>query len=172
MALDESFEALLLVLASVRSSRLRPPCAGSVNIEDPSGGSRTFQAEVHHGEMTWSFTDGAITHSFTPSGGGTVQSRAGDVQRIPRDRDDYLPEEILPFFPLSMPIWGGMQDNFRVVGAEAGATGVRLSLVHMEDPSFTGTAFVDTEYGVVTEFVTPAQKLVVRDLGRLPLMRP
>lgn len=56
----------------------------------------------------------------------------------------------------------------RHVRGEADATGVRLSLVHMEDPSFTGSAFVDTEYGVVTEFETPAQRLVVRDLGRLP----
>ncbi len=166
--MDESFNALLLILAAVRSSRLRPPCAGSVHIEDRAGGSRSAQAEVHYGDMTWSFTDGLNAYSFTPSGGGTIQSRAGDVQRIPRDRDDYLPEEIVPFFPLSMPIWGGMQDNFRVVGAEADATGVRLSLVHMEDPSFTGSAFVDTEYGVVTEFETPAQRFVVRDLGRLP----
>ncbi|HEX9228783.1 MAG TPA: hypothetical protein VF885_19455 [Arthrobacter sp.] len=61
-----------------------------------------------------------------------------------------------------------MQDNFRVVGAEAQAGGVRLSLVHVEDPSVTGSAFVDTEYGVDTEFETPAQSFVVRDLGRLP----
>lgn len=39
---------------------------------------------------------------------------------------------------------------------------------HVEDPSSTGSAFVDTEYGVVTEFETPAQRLVVSDLGRLP----
>jgi hypothetical protein len=32
MAVDESFNALLLILAAVRSSRLRPPCAGSVHI--------------------------------------------------------------------------------------------------------------------------------------------
>ena len=166
--MDESFNALLLILSAVRSARLRPPCAGSVLIEDRAGGSRSAQAEVHYGDMTWKFTDGLNTYSFTPSGGSRIESHTGDTQRIPRDRDDYLPEEIVPFFPLSMPIWGGMQDNFRVVGAEADATGVRLSLVHMEDPSFTGSAFVDTEYGVVTEFETPAQKLVVRDLGRLP----
>lgn len=118
--------------------------------------------------MTWKFSDGLNTYSFTPSGGGRIESRTGDSQRIPRERDDYLPEEFAPFFPLSMPIWGGMQDNFRVVGAEAQAGGVRLSLVHVEDPSFTGSAFVDTEYGVVTEFETPAQSFVVRDLGRLP----
>ena len=69
---------------------------------------------------------------------------------------------------MSMPIWGGTQDNFRVVGAEVETGGVRLSLVHVEDQSFTGSAFVDTEYGVVTEFETPAQRLSVRDLVRLP----
>ena len=168
MAVDESFNALLLILAAVRSSRLRPPCAGHVHIEDRSGGGRSVQAEVHYGDMTWKFTDGLTTYSFTPDSGGRIESRTGDSRRIPRERDDYLPEEIAPFFPLSMPIWGGMQDNFRVVGAEPAATGVRLSLVHMEDPSFTGSAFVDTEYGVVTEFETPAQRLFLRGLGRLP----
>ena len=166
--MDESVSALLLLLAAVRSSRLRPPCTGTVYIKDRSGGSRSAQAEVHHGDMTWKFTDGLITHSFTPSRGGRIESRAGTSQRIPRERDDYLPEEIAPFFPLSMPIWGGMQDNFRVVGAEALAGGVRLALAHVDDPSFTGTAFVDTGYGVVTEFSTPAQSLSIRDLGRLP----
>ena len=75
---------------------------------------------------------------------------------------------VAPSFPLSMPIWRGMQGNFRVVGAEAGAGGVRLSLARVGDPSFTGTAFADTGYGVVTEFSTPAQSLSIRDLGRLP----
>lgn len=171
VAVDESFNALLLVLTAVRNSRLRPPCAGSVHIEDRAGGSWAAQAEVHYGDMTWKFTDGSNSYSFTPSAGGAIESGPGNVRRIPRDRDDYLPEEIVPFFPLSMPIWGGMQDDFRVVGAEADATGVRLALVHMEDPGFTGSAYVDTEYGVVTEFETPALRLVVRDLGRLPLAR-
>lgn len=169
---DESFNALLSILAAVRSSRLQPPCAGSVHLEDRAGGSRSAQAEVHHGDMTWTFTDGHDTHSFTPSVGGTIESAAGDVRQLPRERDDYLPEEILPFFPLAMPIWGGMQDDFRVVGAEADAAGVRVSLVHVEDPGFTGSAYVDTGYGVVTEFETPARRFVVRDLGRLPLTRP
>ena len=118
--------------------------------------------------MTWKFTDGLTTYSFTLSHGRRIESRAGNSQRIPRERDDYLPAEIAPFFPLSMPIWGGMQDDFRVVGAEAEAGGVRLSLAYVGDPGFTGTAFVGTEYGVVTEFSTPAQSLSVRDLGRLP----
>lgn len=166
--MDESFDALLQVLGAVRSSRLRPPVAGSIHIEDRSGASRSAQAEVHYGDMTWTFTDGGDTYSFTPAGGGTVRNNSGDVQRLPRDRDDYLPEQITPFFPLSMPIRGAMQDNFRVVRADADAGGVRLSLVHVEDPTFTGSAFVDTDYGVVTEFVTPAQKLYVRDLGTLP----
>ena len=170
--MDESFNALLSILAAVRSSRLQPPCAGTVHLEERAGGSRAVQVEVHYGDMTWTFTDGQDTYSFTPSGGGTIQGATGDVQQIPRDRDDYLPEEILPFFPLAMPIWGGMQDDFRVVQAEADATGVRLSLVHVEDPRFTGSAYVDTGYGVVTEFETPARRSVVRDLGRLPLMRP
>lgn len=38
-------------------------------------------------------------------------------------------------------------------------------LVHVEDPSFTGSAFVDTEYGVVTEFETPAQSLLSATLA-------
>lgn len=168
MALNESFNALLLILAAVRSSRLRPACAGSVHIESRSGDSRSVEVEVHFGDMTWKFSDGVSTYSFSPSGGGRIENLTGDTQSIPRERDDYLPEEIVPFFPLSMPIWGGMQDNFRVVGAETQAGGVRLSLVDVEDSSFTGSAFVDTDYGVVTEFETPSQKLVVRDLGRLP----
>lgn len=168
MAVDESFNALLLILAAVRSSRLRPPCAGSVHIEDQSGASTSAQAEVHYGDMAWKFTEGSRTYSFTPADGGKVESSTGNTQRIPRERDDYLPEEIAPFFPLSMPIWGGIQDNFRVVGAEAKSGGVHLSLVHTEDPRFTGSAFVDTEYGVVIEFETPARRLSVRDLVRLP----
>ena len=168
MVADESFSALLMVLAAVRNSRLQPPCAGTVRIHDRSGGSRVVSAEVHFGDMTWKFTDDRKTYSFTPSDGGRIEHHAGGTERIPRERDDYLPEEIVPFFPLSMRIWGGVQDNYRVVGAEANDLGVRLSLAHVEDPGFTGSAFVDTEYGVVTEYETPAQRFVVRDLGRLP----
>jgi hypothetical protein len=67
-----------------------------------------------------------------------------------------------------MPIWGGDADNFRVVDAKAGEAGVRLSLVHLEDSSFIGSAFVDTRRGVVTEIETPYGNLFVRNLGSLP----
>ena len=167
MAVDESFNALLFLAAFAEL-----PAAAAVrrqrSYRRPVGGSRSARAEVHYGDMTWKFTNGLNTYSFTLSHGRRIESRAGNSQRIPRERDDYLPAEIAPSFPLSMPILGGMQDDFRVVGAEAEAGGVRLSLAYVGDPSFTGTAFVGTEYGVVTEFSTPAQSLSVRDLGRLP----
>lgn len=137
MVEDDSFAALLLVLASVRSSRLRPPCTGVVHIEDSAGGSRSAQAEVHYGDMTWKLMDDRGTYSFTPSRGGMIEDHASGIERIPRERDDYLPEGITPFFPLSAPIWGGLQDDFRVTGARAVDGGVRLSLVHVEDPGFT-----------------------------------
>jgi len=56
-----------------------------------------------------------------------------------------------------MRIWGGMADDFRVAGAELEGEGVRLALVSIEDPRFTGSAFVSTRYGIMTEYVTPAR---------------
>ncbi|MCU1561871.1 MAG: hypothetical protein JWN05_250 [Arthrobacter sp.] len=67
-----------------------------------------------------------------------------------------------------MRIWGGIPDNFRVAGAEVEGEGVRLALVALEDPRFTGSAFVNTKFGVMTEYVTPAQRFSVRALSWLP----
>lgn len=166
--MDKSFDALLLVLAAVRRARLVPALSASVDIVGPSGDRTTGTATVSYSDRTWTYSDSYGTTTFTPEEGTRVESRAG-TEVIPRDRDDWLPEGIAPFFPLSMPIWGGKADNFRVVNAEAGDGGVRLSLAHVEDPNFTGSAFVDTSFGVVTEFETPAQKLFVRDLTDLPM---
>jgi hypothetical protein len=67
-----------------------------------------------------------------------------------------------------MRIWGGIPDDFRVAGAEVEREGVRLALVSIGDPRFTGSAFVNTKYGVMTEYVTPARTFHVRDLSWLP----
>lgn len=166
--MDKSFDALLLILTAVRNARLHPALTASVDIVSPAGERTTGTAVVSHRERTWKYTDSLGTITFTPEDGARVESRAG-TEVIPRDRDDWLPEGIAPFFPLAMPFWGGVSDNFRVVNADAGDGGVRLSLVHLEDPKFTGSAFVNTRYGVVTEFETPAHKLFVRDLTDLPL---
>lgn len=106
--------------------------------------------------------------SFTPARGGRIEYSTGEVEQAPRDRDDYLPPEVALFFPLSMRIWGGIPDDFRVAGAEVEREGVRLALVSIEDLRFTGSAFVNTKYGVVTEYVTPARTFHVRDLSWLP----
>lgn len=67
-----------------------------------------------------------------------------------------------------MRIWDGMADDFRVTGAESEDEGVRLALVNREHPRYTGSAFVNTRCGVMTDYMTPAQTFTVWDLSWLP----
>jgi hypothetical protein len=141
----------------------------TVDQVDAGGARQSAEVMVSHSDGTWTVTDENKTWSFTPARGSRVEyGGTGEVEQAPRDRDDYLPPEIALFFPLSMRIWGGTADDFRVAGAEADGEGVRLALVSVEDPSFTGSAFVNTKYGVMTEYVTPARTFHVRDLRWLP----
>jgi hypothetical protein len=166
---DESFEALLSILTAVRNSSMQRRLGATVdqvNLED--GATRSSEVMVSYSDRIWTVTDENKTWTFTPSTGGRIEYSTGKVEQRPRSRDDYLPPEIALFFPLSMRIWGGIPDDFRVAGAEVEGEGVRLALVSIEDPRFTGSAFVNTKYGVMTEYETPAQRFSVRDLSWLP----
>ena len=167
--MDESFEALLSILTAVRNSLMQRRLGATVDQVDTDGGARqSAEVMVSYSDRTWTVTDENKTWSFTPARGGRIEYSTGEVEQAPRDRDDYLPPEVALFFPLSMRIWGGTPDDFRVAGAEVEGEGVRLALVSIEDPRFTGTAFVNTKYGVMTEYVTPARTFHVRDLSWLP----
>ncbi|SDL30597.1 hypothetical protein SAMN04487913_10829 [Arthrobacter sp. ok362] len=169
MAVDESFNALLLILTAVRNSLMQRRLGATVDVVDMEGGDRrSAEVIVSYSYRTWSVTDENKLWSFTPARGGRIEYSTGEVEQAPRDRDDYLPPEIALFFPLSMRIWGGIPDDFRVAGAEVEGEGVRLALIALEDPRFTGSAFVDTKYGVMTEYETPARRFSVRDLSWLP----
>lgn len=165
----ESFEALLSILTAVRNSSMQRRLGATVEQVDNDGGAR-YSAEVmvSHSDRIWTVTDEHKVWSFTPAEGGRIEYNTGEVEQAPRDRDDYLPPEVALFFPLSMRIWGGMSDDFRVAGAEVEGEGVRLALVSTEDPRFTGSAFVNTKFGVMTEYETPARTFHVRDLSWLP----
>ena len=123
---------------------------------------------VSYSDRLWTATDDYKTWMFTPASGGRIGYRTGKVEQALRDRDDYLPLEVALFFPLSMRIWSGVPDDHRVTGAKAEDGGVRLSLVAFEDLCFTGSAFVNTKYGVVTKYVTSGRAFTVRNLGWLP----
>lgn len=169
MAVDESFDALLSVLTAVRNSLMQRRLGATVDqVDTDSGARQSAEVMVNYSDRTWTVTDEDKTWSFTPARGGRIEYGTGEVEQAPRDRDDYLPPEVALFFPLSMRIWGGIPDDFRVAGAEVEDEGVRLALVSIEDPRFNGSAFVNTKYGVMTEYVTPARTFHVRDLGRLP----
>lgn len=167
--MDESFEALLSILTAVRNSSMQRRLGATVDRVDTDGGARqSAEVMVSYSDRIWTVTDKNKTWSFTPSTGGRIEYSTGEVEQAPRDRDDYLPPEVALFFPLSMRIWGGIADDFRVAGAEVEGEGVRLALVALKDPRFTGSAFVNTKYGVMTEYVTPARTNHVRDLRWLP----
>jgi hypothetical protein len=166
---DESVEALLSILTAVRNSSMQRRLGATVeqvNLED--GTTRSAEVMVSYNDRIWTVTDEDKTWSFTPARGGRIEYTTGKIEQRPRERDDYLPPEIALFFPLSMRVWGGIPDDFRVAGAEVEGDGVRLALVSLEDPRFTGSAFVNTKYGVMTEYVTPARTFHVRNLGWLP----
>ena len=167
--MDESFEALLSILTAVRNSLMQRRLGANVDQVDTDGGARhSAEVMVSYSDRTWTVIDESKTWSFTPARGGRIEYGTREVEQAPRDRDDYLPPEVALFFPLSMRIWGGIPDDFRVTEAEVEGEGVRLALVSVEDPRLTGSALVNTKYGVMTEFVTPARTFHVRDLSWLP----
>ena len=167
--MDDSFEALLSILTAVRNSPMQRGVGATVDQMDTDGGARhSAEVMVSYSDRIWTVTDEIKSWSFTPARGGRIEYSTGEVEQASRERDDYFPPEIALFFPLSMRVWGGIADDFRVTGAEAQDGGVRLALVSIEDPRFSGSAFVNTKYGVMTEYVTPARTFHVRDLSWLP----
>jgi hypothetical protein len=157
---DESFEALLSILTSVRNALMQRRVGAFVDQVNLENGERqSAEVMVSYADRIW---------TVTPTSGGRIEYRNGKVEEAPRDRDDYLPPEVALFYPLSMRIWGGIPDNYRVTGAQTEDEGVRLALAAIEDPHETGSAFVNTKYGVMTEYLTPARTYTVRDLSWLP----
>jgi hypothetical protein len=166
---DESFEALLSILTSVRNALMQRRVGAFVDQVNLENGERqSAEVMVSYADRIWTVTDDRKTWTFTPTSGGRIEYRNGKVEEAPRDRDDYLPPEVALFYPLSMRIWGGIPDNYRVTGAQTEDEGVRLALAAIEDPHETGSAFVNTKYGVMTEYLTPARTYTVRDLSWLP----
>ncbi|MDQ0820732.1 hypothetical protein QFZ79_003104 [Arthrobacter sp. V4I6] len=162
---------LLSILTAVRNSSMQRSVGAivdQVNLESGARQSVEVMVSYSYSDRIWTVTDDHKTWLFTPARGGRIYYRNGKIEETPRDRDDYLPPEIALFFPLSMRIWGGIPDDHRVAGAEAEGEGVRLALAAIEDPRFTGSAFVNTKYGVMTEYVTSGRTFTVRDLSWLP----
>lgn len=137
-------------------------------VSNENGDRRSAEVMVSYADRSWTVSDDRKAWTFTPENGGRIEYLDGRVEEVPRDRNDYLPPEIALFYPLSMRIWDGTADDFRVTGAQREDGGVRLTLANREDPRFTGSAFVNTRFGVMTEYETPAHRFTVRDLSGLP----
>lgn len=158
------------MLRAVRNARATPALAATVITHRTGGGHRTGRAEVDHNARTWSLVEGSTAFSYCPDRGWVIDSVTG-TEKLPRDRDDWLPQGLLPFFPLALPIWGGDGDDFQVQRAELRHGQVTLGFAHMEDPKFTGTAVIDTRLDLVTEFTTSPERVSVTDIrlvGGLP----
>lgn len=167
---EPSFAALLMVMKAVRNARAQPALTATVTTQGYNGEKRTGRADVDYNARRWSLIEGNAAFSYTPDQGWTIGSATG-TEMPPRDRDDWLPQGLLPFFPLALPIWGGDGDDFQVESAEPSDGRVTLTFAHTEDPGFRGTAVIDTRRGIVMEFTTPAGSVVITDIrvaGEIP----
>ncbi|MGM0929642.1 MAG: hypothetical protein ACQEXN_08030 [Actinomycetota bacterium] len=157
------FEALLALLSAVRNASLRGPLPAVVDRTDHEGNTDSVKVRISDGDGRWSVEadDGSI--AFDPSA-GLVTRAGGTVEKIGHERPDWLPDEVRLFYPLTMRIWGGHQDNQRITGAERTQNGIHLSMVYLEDEKYTAEALFDPEHGVFADFRTATERLSVRDL--------
>lgn len=98
--MDESFEALLSILTSVRNT-LVPRRVGAFvdQVSMESGALQSAEVMVSYIDRIWTVTDDRRTESVTPARGGRIEYCNGKVEETPRDRDDCLPPEIALFYP-------------------------------------------------------------------------
>jgi hypothetical protein len=160
---QNSFEAMLAIISSIRDTRTRPAVLATVEITDEGGRRSVAKAIVNFNARIWSLTEENVEYAFHPEVGWTISSD-GDVETVPRERDDWMPEGMVMFFPLSLRIWGGQMDSWRVIDAEVAGGEVHLSFQHKEDTEFFGRATIDLQWGVVTEFTTPWERTTLQDV--------
>ena len=161
---QNSFEAMLAIISAVRDARTRPAVIATVE-NTRSGGDRIVaKAQVNFNDRIWSLTDENGASAFHPESGWTISHSDGAVENVPRERDDWMPPEMLLFFPLSLPIWGGQMDNWRVIDAEVSGGDAHLSFQHKDDTAFFGQATIDLQWGVAMEFTLPWERTTLQDI--------
>jgi hypothetical protein len=158
----EDFVALLELLAVARNAALRYPLSAVVDRTDHDG--MTVSSKVHvEGERRWSVEGANACITCDPVDGCVIRT-GRSVEVLGHSRSDWMPEEIQLFYPLGMRIWGGHQDNQRIIGAEWTENRIRLSMVYIEDEDYSAEAVFDPEHGVVIDSHTASERLTVRGL--------
>jgi hypothetical protein len=160
---QSSFEAMLAIISSIRDARSRPAVLATVETTDEGGRRSVAKAQVNFNDRIWSLSVGNVEYAFRPDNGWSIGSD-GDVENVPRERDDWMPEGMLHFFPLSLRIWGGQMDDWRVIDAEATEGEVQLSFQHKDDPELFGHATIDFRWGIATDFTTPWERTTLQDV--------
>jgi hypothetical protein len=161
---QNSFEAMLAIISAVRDARTRPAVIATVE-NTRSGGDRIVaKAQVNFNDRIWSLTDENGASAFHPESGWTISHSDGAVENVPRERDDWMPPEMLLFFPLSLPIWGGQMDSWRVIDAEVSGGEAHLRFQHKDHAELFGQATIDLQWGVAMEFTLPWERTTLQDI--------
>jgi len=158
---QNSFAAMLAIISSLRDTRTRPAVLATVETTGRDGRRSVAKALVNFNDRIWSLTEENVEYAFHPETGWTISSD-GEAETVPRERDDWMPEGMLLFFPLSLRIWGGKMDDWRVTAAEMTEGEVHLSFRHKEDTDFCGQATIDLQWGIATEFTTPWERTTLQ----------
>ncbi|MFE5839173.1 hypothetical protein [Arthrobacter sp. NPDC056493] len=156
---QNSFGAMLAIISAVRDARTRPPVVATVETTDSGGRRSVAKAHMNFNDRIWSLTDENGASEFHPESGWTISGES-----VPRERDDWIPPGMRLFFPLSLPIWGGQMDNWRVTDAEVSGEDVHLSFQHKDDAALFGQATIDLQWGIATEFRVPWERMTLQDV--------
>ncbi|MCZ2403437.1 hypothetical protein IV498_09640 [Paenarthrobacter sp. Z7-10] len=154
---QNSFEAMLAIISSIRDARTRPAVVATVETTHDGGRRSVAKAWVDFNDRIWSLTEENVESAFHPESGWTISSD-GVVETVPRERDDWMPEGMRMFFPLSLRIWGGRMDDWRVIDAEVKEGDAHLSFQHKEEADLFGQATIDLRWGIATEFTMPWER--------------
>lgn len=122
---SEDFEALLELLAVVRNDTLRYPMSAIVDRTDHEGNTVSSKVRVSDRAGSWRVEDDCGSTSFDLEHGVLIRN-GSTVEALGHERPDWLPDEVRLFYPLTLWIWGGHQDNQRITGAERAPDGIRL----------------------------------------------
>lgn len=160
---EAAFDTLLSIITGVRDAPTRLPFSATVETFDGQGRGLAAHAEVNFNMRTWRLREDGTEISFSPETGWTIRD-SGTTELVPRERDDWLPQGLGVFFPLSLPIWGGVLDSWKVVDVQLISGVARLELDHLEYPDVHGHVSIDMKWGIAIEFVVPGQSILVGDL--------
>lgn len=134
------------------------------------GRTSEWHVRTHTRDRSWVITDS----------NGVTETSIDDKERsrqIATDGTRHTQSSIAPIavrlcFPLDLPIWGRMDDDWAIDHADSTNFGYTIALLHTREPGKSAHVEYSTEYGLATKFAQYQGKTLIAELALVDILRP